>query len=140
MHALKAQAARAYWTDFDRADPVYEGLSHTILPLNFGGKRDYATWFSAEPAAALAILIIPASPSSDHLAGDPERIRANVAEATATRGFDQQYGDYLLMYAALAGEEDRAEALATAREVSDEAIDDGSTRTYLLAFLMSAAS
>ena len=44
------------------------------------------------------------------------------------------------MYAALAGEEDRAEALATAREVSDEAIDDGSTRTYLLAFLMSAAS
>lgn len=140
MHALEAQAARAYWTDFDRADPVYEGLSHTILPLNFGGKRDYATWFSAEPAAALAILIIPASPSSDHLAGDPERIRANVAEATATRGFDQQYGDYLLMYAALAGEEDRAEALATAREVSDEAIDDGSTRTYLLAFLMSAAS
>ena len=63
-----------------------------------------------------------------------------MAEATATRGFDQQYGDYLLMYAALAGEEDRAEALATAREVSDEAIDDGSTRTYLLAFLMSAAS
>ena len=49
-------------------------------------------------AAALAILIIPASPSSDHLAGESERIRANVAEATATRGFDQQYGDYLLMY------------------------------------------
>lgn len=136
MHALEAQAARAYWTDFDRTDPVYEGYGHTISPLNFGGKRDYATWFSAEPAAAMAILVIPASPSSDHLAGDPERIRDNVAEATATRGFDQQYGDYLLMYAALAGDEDRAQALAQARRVSDEAIDDGSTRTYLLAFLM----
>ena len=140
MHALEAQAARAYWTDFDRSEPVYAGLEHTILPLTFGGKRDYATWFSAEPAAALAILVIPASPSSDHLAGDPERIRANVAEATATKGFDQQYGDYLLMYSALAGQQDREAALATARTVSDEAIDDGSTRTYLLAFLMAGAA
>lgn len=140
LHALEAQSARAYWTDFDRTDPVYAGYGHQISPLNFGGKRDYATWFSAEPAAAMAILVIPASPSSDHLAGDPERIRANVAEAIATKGFDQQYGDYLLMYSALAGEQDRATALETARTVSDEAIDDGSTRTYLLAFLMAAAA
>ncbi|MFV0453290.1 MAG: glycosyl hydrolase [Propioniciclava sp.] len=139
MHALEAQAARAYWTDFDDTDPVYAGFDHSISPLNFGGKRDYATWFSPEPAAALAILVIPASPSADHLAGDPERIRANVAEATARGGFDQTYGGYLLMYSALAGGPDREDALATARDLSDEAIDDGITRTYLLAFLMSLA-
>ena len=27
LHALEAQAARAYWTDFDRADPVYDGAA-----------------------------------------------------------------------------------------------------------------
>ncbi|MDN5572096.1 MAG: hypothetical protein L0G22_12730 [Propionibacteriaceae bacterium] len=139
MHALEAQATRAYWTDFDTSDPIYEGFDHEITSLVWGGKRDYATWFSAEPAAMLAILVIPANPSSQYLAGDPERIRANVAEATGTGGFSQTYGDYLLMYSALAGESDRAAALQTARSLSDEFIDDGNSRTYLLAFLMSLA-
>ena len=135
LHALEAQSARAYWTDFDELDPVYDGYGHTVLPLNFGGKRDYATWFSPEPAAMLAILLIPVSPSSDHLAGDPERIERNVAEATSTAGFNQTYGDYLLMYSALAGEEARVAALEEARAL--DAVDDGNTRTYLLAWLMS---
>ena len=135
LHALEAQSARAYWTDFDESDPVYEGYGHTVIPLNFGGKRDYATWFSPEPAAMLAILLIPVSPSSDHLAGDPERIERNVAEATSTAGFNQTYGDYLLMYSALAGEEARVAALEEARAL--DAVDDGNTRTYLLAWLMS---
>ncbi|WP_432557830.1 glycosyl hydrolase [Granulicoccus sp. GXG6511] len=138
LHAVEAQASRAYWTDFDRNDPAYAGYDHTITPLNFGGKRDYATWFSPEPAAALAILVIPASPSSDHLAGDPERIRENVAEATGTRGFQQQYGDYLLMYSALAGEEDRQQALTEARAMGPDDVDDGNTYAYLLAWLHAA--
>lgn len=137
MQALEAQAARAYWTDFDTTDPVYAGFDHTISPLNFGGKRDYATWFSPEPAAALAILVIPASPSSGHLAGDSARIHENVAEATSTGGFDQTYGAYLLMYDTLAGDTDPSETVALARSLSDDAIDDGLTRTYVLAFLMS---
>lgn len=138
LHALEAQASRAYWTDFDREDPAYDDYDHTITPLNFGGKRDYATWFSAEPAAALAILVIPASPSSDHLAGDPERIRENVAEGVGTRGFQQQYGDYLLMYAALAGEEDRQKALTEARKMTPADVDDGNSYAYLLAWLHAA--
>lgn len=135
--AHEAAAARAYWTDFDLADPVYEGFEHSVLPLQFGGKRDYATWFSPEPAAALAILALPMSPSSDHLADDPERVRRNIAEATASGGFAQQYGDWLLMYAALGGEDDRAAALEAARELADEHLDDGDTRSYLLAFILS---
>lgn len=136
MHAHEALAARTYWTDFDTADPVYEGFSHAVLPLQFGGKRDYATWFSPEPAAALAILVIPMSPSSDHLADDPERVRLNVAEGTADGGFTQQYGDWLLMYSALGGEDARVAALETARDLPEEHLDDGNTRSYLLAFLM----
>lgn len=138
MHALEAQAARAYWTDFDLDAPVYEGFKHKVLSLNFGAKRDYATWFSAEPAAKLAILIIPASPSSDHLAGEPERIRANVEEGLGGKGYDQQYGEFILMYKALAGDEDKAEALEIARGLPKDKLDDGMTYSYLLTWIMTA--
>ena len=40
------------------------------------------------------------------------------------------------MYAALAGEDQRKTALDTARTLADEWIDDGNSRAYLLAWLM----
>lgn len=132
----EAHAGLAYWTNLDKADPVYEGFGHEIVALNWGGKRDYATWFSPEPAAMLGILVIPMSPASTYLAGDPAQIEANVAEATGGK-FGQKFGDYLLMYSALAGEEQREAALAGARDLDDEWIDDGNSRAYLLAWLMS---
>ena len=61
----------------------------------------------------LGILLIPMSPASTYLAGDPARIEANVAEATGGK-FEQKFGDYLLMYAALAGEKERKAAFARA--------------------------
>ncbi len=137
MHALEAASAQAYWTDFDTSDPVYAGFGHSVIPLNFGGKRDYATWFSAEPAAALAILLIPVSPSSDQLRTDAARIAANVKEGIGSKGFEQQYGDYILMYSALAGEDARQAALKTARDFDRSKIDDGNTYSYLLAWLLS---
>jgi endoglucanase Acf2 len=84
----------------------------------------------------LGILVIPMSPSSTYLAGDPARIEANVAEATGG-SFDQKFGDYLLMYSALAGEQQLNAALGTAKNLDDKWIDDGNSRTYLMAWLMS---
>ncbi len=140
MLSSEAQSGLAYWTNFDAAQPVYNGFGHKIVSLNWGGKRDYATWFSPEPAAMLGILVIPMSPSSTYLAGDPERIRANVAEATSGGKFDQKFGDYLLMYDALAGDDERKTALATAEKLDDKWIDDGNSRSYLYAWLMSTHS
>ncbi|GAA1841893.1 glycosyl hydrolase [Microlunatus capsulatus] len=132
----EAHAGLAYWTNPDRDDPAYAGYGHEIVALNWGGKRDYATWFSPEPAAMLGILVIPMSPASTYLAGDPAQIDANVAEATGGR-FGQKFGDYLLMYSALAGEDQRRAALEQARDLDDEWVDDGNSRAYLLAWLMS---
>ena len=87
----------------------------------------------------LGILVIPMSPGSTYLGGDPERITANVEEATSGK-FDQKFGDYLLMYAALAGDDQRKTALETARGLADEWIDDGNSRAYLLAWLMTVKS
>ena len=75
------------------------------------------------------------SPASTYLAGDPARIHSNVAEATGDK-FDQKFGDYLLMYSALAGEEQRKAALVTAETLDERWIDDGNSRSYLLAWLM----
>lgn len=143
--AAEASSARAYWTDFDRDDPALAGFGHSVTSLVWGGKRDWATWFSAEPSAMLGILVLPAQPVADYLAGDPARIRANLDEALAgpredAASWDVMFGDQLLMYAALAGPDDAVAALAVARDLPDERIDDGSTRSYLLAWLMTHAS
>jgi len=139
MLSTEVQSALSYWTNFDTKQAVYTGYDHKIVSLNWGGKRDYATWFSPEPAAILGIQLIPMSPVSAFLAGDPGRIDANVAEAASGR-FDQKFGDYLLMYSALAGEKQRTAALATAAHLDDKWIDDGNSRSYLLAFLMSRSA
>nr|MBA3528921.1 1,3-beta-glucanase [Propionibacteriaceae bacterium] len=137
--STEAQSGLAYWTNFDTSEPVYSGYGHKIVSLNWGGKRDYATWFSPEPAAMLGILVIPMSPASTYLAGDPARIDANVAEATGGK-FDQKFGDYLLMYSALAGEKQRDAALGIAEKLDDKWIDDGNSRSYMLAWLMSSTA
>ena len=135
MLSAEADSARAYWTDFDLDEPVYDGFEHSITSLNWGGKRDYATWFSGEPSAKLGILVLPMSPVAGYLAGDADRIALNLAPATPT-GFDVMFGDYLLMYAALSGPAAAADALATARLLPGHRIDDGNSRSYLLAFIM----
>jgi endo-1,3(4)-beta-glucanase len=135
----EAASASAYWTNFDASDPVYDGFEHEMISLNWGGKRDWATWFSVEPSAMLGITVLPVTAVSEYMAGDPDRIRANLAEA-APNGFDVLFGDYLLMYSALAGPEDAAAALNAARSLNEDRIDDGNSRSYLLAWLMSRAN
>jgi len=141
MLAGEQATALLYGLRIDKSDPVYQGFGHQIFSLTWGGKRDYATWFSPSPAAMLAILVLPASPSSAaYLAGDPDRIRAQVAEATAGAGYGQQFGDYLLMYAGLAGQQDAAAALKEASSLDAKWVDDGNSRAYLYAWLMTRAS
>ena len=135
MLSAEAASASAYYTDIDLADPVYAGYDHTIVSLNWGGKRDWATWFSPEPSAMLGIVLLPLTGVSDYLAGDPERIRASIADA-APDGYDVLFGDTLLMYSALAGPDAAAAALEEAGSLNEDRIDGGNSRSWLLAWLM----
>lgn len=136
LASTEAASARDYWTDPDLDDPVMDGFEHRVVALNWGGKRDWATWFSPEPSAMLGILLIPMGPVSDYLAVDvdPSTILAAVDEASAA-GPDVMFGDYLLMYRALAGPDEAAAAWDIAVDLPDTSIDDGSSRAYLLAWL-----
>jgi hypothetical protein len=134
MLSLEAHDSATYWLQPDLTS--FPGYQHRITVLNWGGKRDYATWFSPEPAAKLGILLLPMSPTSTYLGGDPDAVRANVTDAVGGN-FDQKFGDYILMYSALAGSQDRDRAVEAARKLSDGSLDDGMSRTYLLAWLFS---
>ena len=45
------------------------------------------------------------------------------------------FGDYLLMYSGLAGPKDAAQAYKEAATLPDDRIDDGNSRSYLMAWL-----
>ena len=49
-----------------------------------------------------------------------------------------QFGGYLLMYRALAGPDDAAAAWQEATSLPDVAVDDGSSRSAMLAFIAAA--
>jgi len=137
LASTEASTARTYWTAPDLTQ--FDGFDHTMVSLNWGGKRDYATWFSPEPNAILGIQLIPMGPVQTYLATgvDPEQIRASVDEA-APGGYGVQFGDYLLMYRALAGADDASAAWTEATTLPDTSIDDGSSRSAMLAFIASA--
>ncbi len=136
MLALESHSARTYYTAVDTTEQPYANFDRGVVGIVWDGKRDYATWFSGEPAAILGIQLLPMRPgTSGSLAIDPERILSNIDEATAS-GPAPQFADYLLMYQALAGSEQAELALEAARELPYSSIDDGNSRSYLLAFIM----
>ncbi|MCL1870231.1 MAG: glycosyl hydrolase [Promicromonosporaceae bacterium] len=150
--ASEAASARDYWVAPDTHDPAVAGIGAQVTSLVWGGKREHATWFSADPSAPLAIEVLPVTPASGYLAGPggtpPDRgarIRANLAEALATspgdlwadpQRWDVPFGDQLLAYAALGGPDDAAHALDVARTLPAARIDDGDTRSWLLAWIL----
>ncbi|MFV0634042.1 glycosyl hydrolase [Demequina sp.] len=135
--SAEADAAARLWLAPDLTDfPEYE---HSIVALEWGAKRDYATWFSPEPAAMLGIELIPVPPMAAATLGavPADQIVGSVAEA-APDGYDVQFGDYLLMYLALAGDNQRAQAWEAAQSLPDDVIDDGNSRAYMLAWIAGA--
>jgi endoglucanase Acf2 len=134
MLSNEAAATSAYWLDFDTSQAPYNtGYAHEIVSLNWGGKRDYATFFSAEPRAMLGILLLPMSPTTEYMSRYDERITAQLKEARAS-GAAGQFDDYLLMYESLRGVTDQLER---AKQLPDTSIDDANSRSYLYAWIMS---
>jgi endo-1,3(4)-beta-glucanase len=133
MHSLETQTALAYWLAPDMS--AFSGFQHHIVGIGWGAKRDYATWFSPDPTAILMIQVLPASPSAGYLAASPDRVSAAITEAVGSGDYRKTYGDYCLLYSSLAGKDAAAKALDTAPSLADH-IDDGSSMSYLLAYLM----
>ncbi|WP_448655958.1 glycosyl hydrolase [Microbacterium lacticum] len=129
----EADAARTLWLE---PTDLPAGYAHTIVSISWSAKRDYATWFSAEPSAILGIQALPLGPVSlQYLAGDPSRVAANVADAGGTAAFTGPLGDAVAMYSALGGPSALIAADAWAAQVAPDALDDGNSRSAVLAWL-----
>ncbi|MBI3889014.1 hypothetical protein HY312_00335 [Candidatus Saccharibacteria bacterium] len=129
------QSAVSYWVGYDITKAPYtQNYTHTISPLNWGGKRDYATFFSAEPSAMLGILLIPMNPTMVSFKTLEGRISSLIDEGRANPGPTAQFSDYLLM---LEGLRSQTNLLPNAQKLSDEAIDSANSRSYMYAWILS---
>ena len=132
MLSAEADTAMTYYLDFDQSTEPYDGYDRGVVGILWDGKLDYGTWFSADRGAILGIQLLPMQPVADYLAAEPERILANIDEV----GDGTLFPDYLLMYEALAGSDG---VLDRARDLPAASIDDGNSRSYLLAWIMAHA-
>ncbi len=131
----EVNATQAYWLSNPQASEG-SAYQHTIFSLNWGGKREYSTFFTAEPAAKLGILLIPLNPTlqaSNVLARDA--ITQQLAEASApTSTIAYNFQDYLLMYGAY---QDTQKALNDVRAFNTSAIDGANSQSYMFAWVVS---
>jgi len=134
MLSNEAATASAYWLNFDTTKAPYAaGYNHSVVALNWGGKRDYATFFSADPRAMLGIQLLPMSPTTQYMAKYGTRITTHLKEARVNTT-PAQFDDYLLMYEALSGGPD---ILQRAKQLPDTLIDNANSRSYMYAWIMS---
>ncbi|MGN6444494.1 glycosyl hydrolase [Amnibacterium sp.] len=130
--ANEAAAAKAFWLYPDlRAFPAFH---HAFASLVWGGKRDSATWFSPDPAAKLAIQLIPMSPAAGYLRGARSSMRADLAEARTSRS--GLFADYLLMYGVLAGGS-KSTALHELAGLPSTQVDGANSKAYAAAWILS---
>ncbi|GMA36112.1 hypothetical protein [Demequina litorisediminis] len=135
--SAESHAALTRWVRPDLSE--FPDYAHQFISLEWGGKREHATWFSDAEAAKPGHRTHPhGTHSGVSLASrsdeDAQIIRDTVAGALADAG-EAGFGDYLLMYLALAGPEDAADAWEQAVALDDAAIDNGNTRAAMLAFI-----
>lgn len=119
-----------YWID-PELDPAF---GQPLVSLNWQGKRDFATFFSAEPSAIVGIQLIPMNPTQlDYLATRPEAV-ADLVDAVPSLGPEAPLADYVLLASALVDPEGAARALA---DYSAEDVDGGTSLSYATALVLS---
>lgn len=130
LYNQEADSALRYWLNIDSQERRFVAYKHPYVSLVWGGKLDFATWFSPLPEATLGIQLIPLNAGSGYLATDRERIKRNLRAVPLERA--AMFQDFLIMYEALA---DPAMALKRAAQVPTTALDSVNTMSYFKAWL-----
>jgi endo-1,3(4)-beta-glucanase len=134
MLSNEVMSASQYWMNFDETKPPYDTeYNHSLSAVNWGGKRDYSTFFSATPNAILGIQLIPMNPTMAYQSAYGSRISRHIDEAIVNDNYNVQFGDYILMYQS---HQDK-NVLEKAKSLPQTAIDDANSRTYMYAWIMS---
>lgn len=130
MLSTEIATTLAYWVDPE----LPAEFGHPSVGIVWQGKRDFATFFNADPSAVIGIQLIPMTPThATYLAEAP--VQALVDHAIPDGPTDHALSDYVVMAQALA---DPAAAESMFRELPAEQIDNGNSAAYMLAFILTA--
>lgn len=125
MLSSEVASVKEYWLQSNSENVDYlRDYTAPLVSINWGGKRGYQTFFSDEPNAKLGIQLIPMSPTLTALT--PAVTDKILSSHTPTGMFS----DYITMAQA------DTLTLETAQKLPDSAIDDGNSRTYLYAWML----
>jgi endoglucanase Acf2 len=102
LFTTEMAAINAYWFDV-RGENRPPDFPQTTLGLVWGGKADYATWFSAKPEAIYGINWLPFHGGSLYLGRHPEYVQRNYQALAAKKGGAgwDEWADLIWMYRAL---------------------------------------
>lgn len=102
LYASELAAVEAYWFDVERQNHPAD-YPHPVVPLIWGGKGAYATWFSQEPEALQGINWLPFHGGSFYLGRYPEFAERSYDALLAARGGShwKMWSDLVVMYRAL---------------------------------------
>lgn len=137
---LAAQGQWLYQTESSVAlrqwltKPAAPAYSQTFVSLVWGGKLDFATFFSARPQDLFGIQLIPMSPAQRYLGRQPAARATAIINSVAPGGPSGAFSDYLVMYEALANPVAARTSLA---RLSPADIDSANSLAYAQAWVFS---
>lgn len=128
LYSQEIHSARDYWLNPQHLeDTIYEP---PLVSMVWGGKLDYATWFSDAPEAKFMIQMLPMQLNADYLRDDPELVQKHVdyLDKELPNGYSV-YKDYMYMYESIVRPN---QALESLEDLDDDELDDGNSRTAAL--------
>lgn len=110
LYNTELMAIEEYWFDVDQTN-FADGFPKPALGIVWGGKNDYTTWFSAEPAHIHGINWIPFTPGSLYLGRSPAYAKQNLeAIGLDPLGPNAPWRDLRIMYSAFVDADGAREA------------------------------
>jgi len=133
LFSTELNSTRNYWF----ADPSTnysfpDGYKNSIASIVWGGKVDFATWFSAQPLDIYGIQFIPFTPASVYLQNSELLNRDKDILENALNNREGKLQDIVLMYLGVNG----GRKNMSKDMINSVLIDDGNSRTNLLFWLM----
>jgi endoglucanase Acf2 len=109
LYASELAAVEAYWFDVDRQN-FPASYPHPVVPMIWGGKGAYGTFFSGEPEALHGINWLPFHGGSLYLGRHPDFAARSYDALVAARGGThwKMWADLVVMYRALTDPADAA--------------------------------
>jgi endoglucanase Acf2 len=96
LYTTEIQSVKDYW--FGLNGLYTDGYEHAIASVIWGGKVDFATWFSSNPNEIYGIQLQPITPGSTYL-GQLPGITPYLSDLQAHRGnMNGTWGDLLLIW------------------------------------------